>query len=222
MKVWRRELFGFGSLLIFAGIIISSYSNMVVEMKNIETPTVKEVYHQWNITGYFNEGEKLLLELPTNPEPPYEYGGFNISIVNQFGNGTVFYFEFVEGGKIKVSVLENNGALIINEEESLFSVSGVVSSSSNYTAYVDKLAMAWYKGPPRFLSLKKVIEEINLEYPHRGLLPFGVLLLFLGFILFGLSFRKSRSGRSIHARKMGDSSEFTDVPLVSDLGFRRG
>jgi len=205
MRLQRTKFFGLGIILIFAGIIVSSYSNMAFEVKTVQTPGVT-VYNKWNVTRYFTKGETLILDIPP-PKPNLfggvPYGGFNISIVAQNGKETVFWYEFSDG-TVKVKVKSNDGALIVNESSSMMYVTGVTAFSGNYTAYVDKSAMVFYnRGPPSYLTLKSMIEKTSLEYPYRDLLPVGILIMAFGSILIFLSFREPKRAKTFLVGKKG-------------------
>lgn len=224
MRIQRKRLFALGIIFIFAGIIVSSYSNRSVEVKSVNTPSVCTVYGKWNITGYFDKDDRLFLDIPS-PKPGFfgvQYGSFNISIVAQNGEKTVFLYDFSDGS-VKVHVISNEGSLIVNKSSTLIYVTGVTAFSGNYTAYVDRSAMILYGGkPPEYLTLRKVIEEITVEHPYSNFLPIGLSLIFSGVALLILSFRKSARVKVFSARKMRKTERFTVVLLISDLRFHRG
>ena len=199
MKIWRKRLFALGFLSIFIGVLFVSYSNERIETRNISHEIVNEVYDKWNVSGYYAKGETLLLELPS-PSPGL-FGAlplvsFNISIVAPDERRTIFLYEFLDG-KVKFRVLENEGALTVNASSTLFYVTGITTVSGNYTAYVDESAKALFGGkPPKYLSFKKIVEEIEVAYPHSNFLPVGIVLIVSGALMFILSLRKPNRTKS--------------------------
>lgn len=191
VKVVRKRALGFGISLAFVGFLLFCSALISEEEVTPRLETVSECYDRWNITGSFNQSENLILAVPTNPEEPYYYGGFNVSIVDPNGNKTVFLFEFLPGQKCNVTVLENEGGLEV--EEGALVLGGITNCSGNYTAFIDELARAWYKGPPSFLTLYNAIDDKQVKYPYGNFLLVGLIVLFigLGLSLWAVVFRKT-------------------------------
>jgi len=183
MKATRKNVLGTAVLLIFAGIIFISSANIPVEEVIVNREEVNHVDGQWNITAWFNEGEKLLL-LPAPPTGTSPIWGayFNISIVDPHGNETIFRLEFPTAWEINLSVVKNEGGLEVNKDSPY--LGGITQYEGNYTAFVDKAAMLWYGGgPPTYLTFYKEIEERQTTYPYRILMPAGIVMVFTGLCL---------------------------------------
>lgn len=195
VKVARRTVLGLGILLMFVGVIISSSSNLsLVEVSSRNEMVLPRGFNQWNLTCSFSKGETIFLDFPEPPEGPMLLGGgFNVSIVaDSVGNETIFYYEVLENGGYDISVVKNDGALEVKEGSTI--LGGTTNYAGNYTAYIDQIAMIWYKGPPSVLTFYKVIEEKQVEFPYRYLLPWGLALFFigLGLLVWAIAFKKTR------------------------------
>lgn len=178
VRVVRKRALGFGISLAFVGFLLFCSAYISEEEVTSGLETVSECFDRWNITGFFYQSDNLVLAVPTDPVEPYPFGGYNVSIVDPNGNKTVFLFEFQYGPKCNITVLENEGGLEV--EEGVRVLGGITNYSGNYTAFVDELARAWYKGPPRFLTLYNEIEDKQVKYPYGSFLPAGLIVLFIG------------------------------------------
>jgi hypothetical protein len=199
LKVVRKTELVVGILLMFVGVILSSSSNLSSVEVTQRDELVSRSVNQWNVTGSFNEGEKLSLVLVEPQEGPMLLGGFNVSIVDPIGNETVFYYDLLGTGgpsgptlQYNVSVVKNEGGLEVPEDAHI--IGGITNYAGNYIACVDKIATLWYKGPPSVLTFYKTVEDKHVEFPHRNLLPWGLTLFFvgLGLQLWAVAFRKTR------------------------------
>lgn len=196
VKVVRKRALAFGILLAFVGFLLFCSAYISEEEVTTRLDKVSECYNQWNITGLYNQGDNLVLEVPSNPEQPYPFGGFNVSIIDPNGNKTVFLFEFTPNQIFNVTVLENGGGLEVGK--SAFVLGGITNYSGNYTAFIDELASVWYKGgPPSFLTLNNQVEDRKVKYPYMSFLPAGLIVSFigLGFSLWAVVSKKTSARR---------------------------
>lgn len=196
VKVIRKTELALGIVLMFVGVILFSSSNLsLAKVSSRDEVVLPRGVNQWNLTCSFNEGEKIRLEVPTPPEGPMLLGGFNVSIVNPRGNETIFYYEILSDFFYNVSVLKNEGGLEVEEGSTI--LGGTTNYAGNYTAYVNEVAMLWYKGPPSVLTFYKTVEDKQVEFPYQNLLPLGLALFFigLGLLLWAVAFRKTRVSR---------------------------
>lgn len=197
VKGVRKTELGLGILLMFVGVILFSSSNLsLVEVTSRDEVVLPRGVNQWNLTCSFNEGEKIRLDISAPPEGPTLLGGFNVSIVDPIGNETIFYYEFLSDGSHNVSVLKNEGGLEVEEGSTI--LGGTTNYVGNYTAYVDEIvAYFWYKGPLSLLTFYRAVEDKQVEFPYRNLLPLGLafLLIGLGLFVWAVAFRKTRTSR---------------------------
>jgi hypothetical protein len=194
VKIVRKTELAIGILLMLVGVIVSSWSNLSsVTVSSGNQIVLPRGLNQWSLTCSFNKGEKIFFEFPEPTEGPMLLGGFNVSIVaDSVGNETVFYYDVLGSGEYNVSVIKNDGALEVDEGSTI--LGGVTNYAGNYTAYISQIATLWYKGPPSILTFYRVIEEEQVEFPHRNILPLGlaVFLIGLGLSVWAVAFKKTR------------------------------
>lgn len=186
-----KAFVAFGIILVFAGVIVASASTMPTETS--EVSTVATAPDKWEVSGLFDENEKLLVSF-TKPELdeltiPDPYLKVRVEITGPQGGKTVFELEFRRGfgGETmlyNLTLVSNEDGLTISDP---WEVGGIVPYSGNYLANITTRRL-W--GPPTNLWLEA--EVFHKEYPYLFVLPIGIPLAVVGGSLSFLSVRSSK------------------------------
>lgn len=189
----RKTLLALGIILAFIGVLVSSISSSPTE-KPKELP-VQPQEKQWNITGYFHENEKLIVDLgvPTAEFIPNGKVNVTVTIVDPTRETSVFLVTYYHQYKIFTNYILNSSSNALHVDEPPAFVGGVVQREGNYTAQVDTNEASWLYPDAPHLGLKKEILESS--YPYRNLLPLGVALMIGGASLSTWAARYSKSTR---------------------------
>lgn len=198
----RKVLLVFGVILVLAGVLVSSWSNLSVE--KFETSLVNSEDDKYEVSGNFSEGEKMFVHwAPPNWEeigsaiPNGEWVVYYITVLAPppEDGETNFTVKLFNRGGVEVTVSSNGGGL---SDFSSTVVGGVAQCSGTYTVYMDEFAGVYYKNsPPSYIEL--LTEVVKTECPHRGALPIGVALIVVGSA-FSIWAAKS-SKRTLRPRK---------------------
>jgi len=206
-----------GSILIVAlfllliGGIITAYSNMSIT--EFEMRSLDQKNNVYEISGFFEEGEKLVVKwwpadewrnitLLYEPDIPYPAMFLYFNITGPLLNST--YFEVILARKkigeypepYSFSVKKAGSLTIpIQPNNKTKEVGGVVNHTGNYTASIDMIIPR--TTPPYYLRLLKGIPQKN--YPYTYLLPVGITTLTLGVVM--LVWYKKNLKKSRHIRK---------------------
>jgi len=195
----RKVPLALGVMLLFVGAVVFSESNRAVKL----TPTVKTVAErlelpvgEWEISAYFNESERLLVDFPPPSQEEIIPNGdmiFEVCVVDPEGGNTSFRVAFSTRGDVNVNLTGNDGGLVVSEP--VTEAIGTTQHRGSYTAKVhtDEYLAAYYYPPSgnlTWLHLNKVVERVN--YPSIGYLPVGVGLIIGGAVLSGWGARSSR------------------------------
>ncbi len=181
MRVAKKKVLLIGILFLFIGSVFSLSHMYSLEKLVWGTSELAGLStYQYNVTGFFNRNERLMLELPS-VQPPFQYIPFNVSIVGPDGTQFVIEVEFA-GDPVQdpdfyiYTVLKNEGCL--EKDEGI--LGGVTTQTGNYTAILDGKARYLYGDPIPSLSLWKSIRESRIEYPYKDRLLPGMALVFVG------------------------------------------
>ncbi len=188
MPFFRKTLVAFGVVLAFSGAIVALASNLAIESEpDFETVATEEFPNKLDVSGYFYQGDKLMLYFP-RPNPEFfrdSYISIPVEITDPNGDEAEFevVFERVGGSQYPLSCsqikLVKNNSLIVNNPPDV--VGGEVSYPGLYKGHVkvDPQKVSWYwTGPTKEIELAK--EVVKKEYPYRSILPIGIVLIILG------------------------------------------
>lgn len=185
----RKWWMAFGVMLVLVGILVSSWSNSFKELTEIEL--VNEAEDGFEVSGNFTAGEKLYVKWE---EPDWEIlrnGEYVVYYLTVIGpqpedgetNFTVKLYSPPKKGA-NVTVSSRGGGLNSCFTGQTFP-GGIVQYSGEYVARLDEIARWYYRGsspgrgsPPGYISL--YTEVVRREYPHRSVLPVGIVLMVVG------------------------------------------
>jgi hypothetical protein len=204
----KSKFFTLGLVLIFLGIVISSFYNAQTESYAYQEGYTKT--YQFQTSGYFNEGEELVLGIVPSDEwlnyidwlqsstvPEYLDATIQVEINNTNGQRTVvdlIYVTFADTSG-------NYAQLTLQAADTNFTsgglselgpagaqggaIKGTVETSGTYTATVngtpsDPNILYDLNIPPTSVTLDRYTKQ--MFYPYREMLPIGVALIVSGGI----------------------------------------
>jgi len=161
---------------VFAGVIVSSACNSFKE--RTEQSEVAE--GPWEVSGYFDKGEKLIVYLstPTAEFFPDHTATINVTVIDPADNKSVFLIKYEKNyGFVNITIDSSSNGLIVDEDN--LDVGGIANLSGNYTALVNKHAAYLYKAETdATITLYK--ETLERDYPYRSMSPVGVAMIVFG------------------------------------------
>jgi hypothetical protein len=204
-------------ILLLVGLIFLAIFNVSVTSFNETMLEHKESARE--ISGFFNQGEKIILKFWPNekwkdapfetPLPDIDYphvflyfnvtgpqnvnASFEVTIIRTEFNSTPYVYQIIvlEHGRLTESIASTNKTMEIG---------GIVNQSGNYTARFEGVFPP-IQPPgnlPESLTLYKGIPQESLPYTY--LLPIGVVMIILSFILLIWNIRTSK--RVVHYKSV--------------------
>lgn len=189
----RKALLAFGVVLVFAGVLVSLWSNLLVE--KIEASLVSRVEDRWEASGVFSEGEKLFVDWEPPkweeriPLPAGDHALYYVTVLAplQDDGETNLTVRFYLSGDVNVTVSSSGG--LSNFSSTV--IGGVAQCSGTYVVRMDKTARFYYLGsPPSYIQLWT--ETVKTDYLYLGALPIGVALIVAGASLSIWAAKSSR------------------------------
>ena len=192
----RKGFSVFGIILLFVGILVFLSCNSPTERTIVSQ--VVPPKKQWNVTAYFNQYEKIIVNLGVPPEfHPDGVCNVTVTIVDPRGGKSVFLATYrINWGYIKYTLISTDNGLDVDEP--LPSISGVCNYSGNYTAQVDERFSYLYNGPPQISLSKEVVEK---EYPYRSIWPAGIAIIIVGASLSIWAAKSSKPAQRLRRKR---------------------
>lgn len=167
---------------MFVGIIVFSISNKPVEKTDLVL--LDDVKKEWDVSGNFSKGEKLLVMFP-----PVDWDGIvmngkeaivDVEVFDPYNDMTKFRITFERQGGASIELKSSEGGLIV--EEPIEEVGGLTVYDGLYRAHVDERAVYVYNmGPIPWIKLYNDVGK--KEYPNRVFMPVGIVLIIVGVSL---------------------------------------
>jgi hypothetical protein len=190
----RKMVFSFGVIVLFVGVIVFSISGSFVEKSSLQL--VDDVEEEWEVSGDFTKGEKLLVMFP-----PPDWEGIVMNGKEAFvdveifdpNDATIkFNVTFIKAGGATIQLESNAGGLVVDEP--IGQVGGLTVYDGLYRAHIDERAVYVYNmGPIPWIKLYRDVGE--KEYPHRVFMPVGIVLIIAGILLSIYSVIRSKRMR---------------------------
>jgi len=196
-----RTMFVVGVVISLIGLAVCLSYNFPLEKRELEKSYAGISTYKYNVTGFFNSGERLFVELPSIKKQ-YVPVPFNVTIFCP-NNGAVI-FRVIFEGDVTLGIIRYNYTLLINQgslevEEGV--LGGIAKQTGNYTAELSRESCLLYGDPPKRLALQKEVMRVIIEYPYRKFFPAGIALFFVGSVLSLLTFKIGKTVRRVGYRK---------------------
>jgi len=228
LKTMRRDVFIFGLLLVFGGMILASSYNFSMEVPNQETVAIESL--KWEISGSFHKGDNVTLHIrpgqswsehPILADPNVGPLPANVTILAP-GKGEAklnVTFEvppmsLAEPGQdplrlpppvlTHLEVISSVGDIfelgVLPEQTGAINL--IIKHDGTYVARVEKEGLWWVIAPPPApQTLEFVRYVVDVEYPFVSFLSIGTIACVFGLGLCVWSGRSSRRKVAVSRRR---------------------
>jgi hypothetical protein len=225
----RSKFLGLGLVLIFSGVVITSFYNAQSESYvHQQSYTKPNAFQTW---GYFSKGEELVLGivpsdtwltyidfLESSVVPEFLDVTIRVEINNTDGQKTVVDLIFItyattsgDYARLSPQAAYTNFTTggLSNFEGATGeggAIKGIVESSGTYTATLmgiptDPNILYDLNIPPTSVSLSRFLIQKN--YPYRGIWPIGVAFIVSGGFSSFWAKRQNKKQNSLRKKKIG-------------------
>ncbi len=160
-----------GIILAFVGVIVTSVSVTFAQYSDPVFLTDAPV-GSWEIEAHYEKNDKILVYFnPPNPDMyPDPTPMIFVEVIDPFGKKAVFNVTFPESRPPEVSLVSNEGGLIVSDPPQ--ELGGIVVYTGTYTANITTRRF-W---TPQGLELHRA----RASYPYRFVWPIGIAVIVAG------------------------------------------